>query len=202
MREHVMDLLNAYLDGELPALKRMQVEKHLEECETCRAELESLNALSDILQSAPVPAAPTPVERFASQVMLCLPQHPNLKASGLRSTSNTLLWLIPIGVLSLWVFLQVIWLVSGFLEIGLAAGIFQALEKWVAPSPNPLSWILTEDLLNSMLSFFGKGPLEITGRETAWLYHMMVQAAIEVELVILYWAGLSVWMHRNRRFQN
>jgi len=45
MNEHVVDNLDAYLDHSLPAGERMQVERHLETCESCRRELDNLRNL-------------------------------------------------------------------------------------------------------------------------------------------------------------
>ncbi len=51
--------LNAYLDGELPARKKVAVERHLAACQSCRTVLQSLRDLGPALLAADVPAAPT-----------------------------------------------------------------------------------------------------------------------------------------------
>jgi len=53
MSNHVTEWLNAYLDGELKGKQHHQVEEHLVECDTCQAELESLQSLSALLQEVP-----------------------------------------------------------------------------------------------------------------------------------------------------
>lgn len=47
------ELLSPYIDGELPAAERAQLEDHLEQCEDCRSELGELRALVDVLGSLP-----------------------------------------------------------------------------------------------------------------------------------------------------
>ena len=69
MTPHVTDLLAAYHDGELSSNRRHLVDKHLQDCQTCRAELEALGELSSLLRADPVPYQ-TPPERFAAQVQL------------------------------------------------------------------------------------------------------------------------------------
>lgn len=73
MSNHVSEWLNAYLDGELKNGRLHQVEEHLAECETCQAELESLQGLSVLLREVPAVQF-TSNERFAAQVNLRLPQ--------------------------------------------------------------------------------------------------------------------------------
>jgi anti-sigma factor RsiW len=47
------DLLNGYLDGDLPASSSAQVAQHLEACPECRAELADLRRLKAWLQAVP-----------------------------------------------------------------------------------------------------------------------------------------------------
>lgn len=54
----VAELLSAYLDGEVDAGERTRVEAHLEVCEACRAELESLRATAGMLHRLPLEPAP------------------------------------------------------------------------------------------------------------------------------------------------
>lgn len=50
--------LSAYLDDELPMDERLEVETHLEECETCRAEFESHQAAWEAAHQVAAEAAP------------------------------------------------------------------------------------------------------------------------------------------------
>src|SRR5262245_5497337 len=53
--EHPRDLLSAYVDGELIAAERAEVEAHLAACAQCRDHLLSLRALSSALRDEPLP---------------------------------------------------------------------------------------------------------------------------------------------------
>ena len=55
MNPHVSELLPAYHDGELTSNCQRQVEKHLQDCPTCRAELKALEELSSLLKADFVP---------------------------------------------------------------------------------------------------------------------------------------------------
>lgn len=48
----------AYYDGEIVGQARTDIERHLDECAACRADLERLAALSSILGEAPAPQMP------------------------------------------------------------------------------------------------------------------------------------------------
>jgi hypothetical protein len=58
--QHIsIDDLSTYLDGEIEsAEERARIEQHLATCETCREELESLRAVSQLLSELPEPALP------------------------------------------------------------------------------------------------------------------------------------------------
>jgi len=46
MTSHVFEWLAAYHDDELTQYRQRQVEEHLQDCPTCRAELEAIEGLS------------------------------------------------------------------------------------------------------------------------------------------------------------
>ncbi len=56
--ERVQDLLNEYIDGELPAAAREGVEQHVAGCARCRAELRALRQAAELVRSLPRAAAP------------------------------------------------------------------------------------------------------------------------------------------------
>ena len=51
--QQARDLLSLYVDGELPAAERAELEEHLEHCEECRCELAELRALVNALGALP-----------------------------------------------------------------------------------------------------------------------------------------------------
>ncbi len=66
-REHVVDLLPAYISGNLDAASAILVRDHLPECEACRLELASWEAIRDAAQLAMV-SAPLPSAQILDQV--------------------------------------------------------------------------------------------------------------------------------------
>lgn len=61
--------VSTYHDGEMPADSRQEMERHLEQCPRCRAELEELRELSASLGALPSPqASPAVLARLHRQV--------------------------------------------------------------------------------------------------------------------------------------
>jgi len=113
MSKHVTEWLNAYLDGELQGSQLHQVEAHLGECESCMTELEALEKLSGLLQEVPAPEFTSP-ERFAAQVSLRLPHEQ--KTIYRKTLLEVGWWMIPVGLLAVWVFMSTSFLMSDILS--------------------------------------------------------------------------------------
>ncbi len=70
MQEHVEHLLDQYYDHELNARQRLQVQAHLEQCASCRAQLACIERLSQVMADYSLPATLTSAETFRARVML------------------------------------------------------------------------------------------------------------------------------------
>lgn len=129
--EKILEWLPAYHDGELPPGKREQVETHLPDCPTCRAELKLLMELSTLLQDDALPQFTSP-DRFAAQVQLLLPRH----APTRRNPDRLSGWLLvaPLLLIVAWAFLQAaVWVTSLVLTAG---AFFPGLTLWLGTSDN------------------------------------------------------------------
>ena len=110
MSEHMLEWLPAYHDGELSENRRRRVENHLQDCPSCRAELQSLQGLSALLRTDPAPAH-TPPERFAARVQLLLPR----SQSPHQNPARLPRWVLgaPLLLIVVWAFLQAaLWVTS------------------------------------------------------------------------------------------
>ncbi len=140
MNPHVNEWLAAYHDGELPAYRRHQVEKHIQDCLTCRAELESFVELSSLLKTDPVPLQ-TPPQRFAAQVQLRLPRAASSRT--LQRDGQLPRWVIgiPFVLIIVWAFLAAAIKVTTFVLT--ADQLFGPREAIFS------GWVKTESLLNT-----------------------------------------------------
>ncbi len=194
MSKHVMEWLNAYLDGELKDSQVQHVEAHLVECQACRDELESLARLSSLLHEVPAPEF-TPPERFAAQVNLRLPRRPQASAP-----KNKILeigwWMIPVGLLGTWVFISTAAMVSNILSVANNLGLLTGLSDWLALNPvNQTQWSAT-------LGQFGV----LSGNSLDWAAATesltrtsLPQITFHIAIAFLYLGWMAIWWARRQR---
>ena len=112
MSKHISSSwLGAYHDGALKGRRLRQIEAHLTQCASCRANLEQLRALSSLLQTYPVIERRTAPDRFVAQVGLQLERRP--ERTPLEKTLEIGWRLTPVALTGAWVFLQTVFIVSG-----------------------------------------------------------------------------------------
>ncbi len=68
MSAHVAERLAAYLDGELAARERSEIETHLRGCEACARRLEEMTAVDAAVRDLPAEAPPGYFESFPARV--------------------------------------------------------------------------------------------------------------------------------------
>lgn len=190
MSNHVTERLNAYFDGELQGTRLRQVEEHLAECETCQAELESLQGLSAMLQEVPAAEFPS-AERFATQVNLLLPQK-RTAAPRLRLLEIGW-WMIPVGLLMAWIFFSTAVLVSDMVT---AAHNFGLLDS--------ASALLVSDASKSAVWSARLGQVGLLeGDSLGWAEatesftrNVLPQVLWQVSIAMLYLTWIAVWWAR------
>jgi anti-sigma factor RsiW len=193
MSNHVREWLNAYLDGELQGGRLRHVEDHLAECEACRAELESLQSLSALLHEVPA-AEFSSTERFASQVNLLLPQ--KRTAAPRRQLLEAGWWLIPIGLLTAWIFFSTTVFVSDMLSAANNFGLLDSGAALLVSDPSAgANW-------TSMLGQVGVLEGEVLGwaeRTESFTRNVVPQFIWQVSIAMLYLTWIAVWWARHRR---
>jgi len=193
MSNHVIEWLNAYVDGELKGMRLHQMEEHLAQCEACQAELDSLQGLSSLLQDVPTPEF-TPNDRFVSQVNLRLPQRQ--VRSMRRKAMEVGWWMIPVGLLTAWIFFSTTILVSDLVS---AANNFGLLDNASAllgsDSTNNAVW-------TSTLGQFGVlqgDSLQWAERTESYTRNVLPQFVWQVSIALLYLAWIAIWWARQTR---
>jgi len=190
MSDHVLELLGAYLDGELHNGQLRKVEAHLDECQACTADYQSLQALSAELHAVPLPDFPSP-ERFAADVTLRLPR---TQDKPLRKSAVEIgWWLVPVGLVVAWIFLSTTLLVSNMLIGVNELGFLDSASARLVPSSNEAYWsgalgqfgVLTDDSLQwakAMESF-----TRISASQIFW----------QIAIALLYLSWLAIWWARH-----
>jgi anti-sigma factor RsiW len=196
MDEHVNQWLGAYLDGELNLEKRRMVEAHLETCSSCRADLEELTSLSNLLKTTAKENSLVPDARFAAQVALKLPRR---QEQPLAATVVKIgWWLAPAGILGAWVFLQAVLVVTGLAQAAGLAGSQNGSLAW-------LSGLSGQNAVTSTLSNLVDGRLGQTvssllyylGNGTDLGWSLIVPVVFQAALALLFVSWLAAWWFRN-----
>ena len=128
MSDHIVELLGAYLDGELHGSQLQEVQAHLDECQACRQEYASLQALSAVLGEASLPNFPSP-EHFAADVVLRLQRKPVDPMRG--KVMEIGLWLAPIGLIAMWIIIGMKNLVGNMVSIASGIGLLDSASAWL-----------------------------------------------------------------------
>jgi len=193
MSNHVTEWLSAYLDGELKGKRLHQVEEHLAECETCPAELESLKGLSALLQEVP-DAEFTPNERFVSQVNLRLPQRQVKSPRG--NVMEVGWWMIPIGLLTAWIFFSTAVLISDMVSAADNLGLLDSASALlVSESSDNAVW--TARL--GQAGLLEGDSLQWAESTESFTRNVLPQFIWQVSIALLYLTWIAIWWARQTR---
>jgi anti-sigma factor RsiW len=187
MSNHITEWLNAYLDGELKNGRLHQVEAHLADCAECQAELDSLQDLSSLLHRAPVPEFISS-ERFAAQVSLRLPREQPKPSR--RSALNVGWWLIPIGLLILWVLINTSTWVSQAVSTANEFGLLRNAPGWL------LDDSLSEDSWSARLAEWGLlngSGLQLAEATEAFVQNTLPRIVWQGSIALLYLSWVALW---------
>ena len=193
MSTHVSEWLNAYHDGELHGNRLQHVETHLMECELCQAELESLEGLSVLLHEVPTLEFIS-AERFASHVSLRLP-HKQARVSR-RQILELGWWMIPVGLLGIWVFVGTAFFISEILSAADNFGLVSSISGWLAfGSSEGASWTATLGQFG-VLSGSNLNWAEVTEAFTRTSLPFII---LQVSIALLYLSWMAIWWARHTR---
>jgi len=200
MSEHVNEWLSPYFDGELHGARLHQVENHLAECTQCRAELERVRELSTLLQGTAPTGEFIPTERFISNMTLNLPRQPEQPQT--RKALEIGWWLIPVGILGAWAFLQVTFSLSTLVQTASDAGLLGSTFTWFQGNPSQTQWfaILT-DLFGSQQVF--TSPIFSTlNNADLFIQNLAGQYLWQGFLGVIYLGWLASWWFRQQSFNS
>ncbi|MBN1453744.1 MAG: zf-HC2 domain-containing protein [Anaerolineales bacterium] len=192
MSDHILELLDAFIDGELHGGQLHKVEAHLDECQSCLEEYYALQALSATLRDAPVPDFPSP-ERFAAEVALRLPRTPIKPVS--KQALEFGWWLAPVGLIVAWIFASTTILVSNVVTAAGDFGLLDSASAWLVTGPSGANY-------SAFLGQFGL--LAGTNLEWAEVIEAFTRTNVsqifwQVSIALLYLSWLAIWWARHTR---
>jgi len=205
--EHVLDLLEAYHDGELHGRQLRRVEEHLAQCKMCREELASLEAFSALLQESPsAEEGLRPHQKrlmrgdqFVSQVVLRLPRRSEqaVPRSGkmMRRALETGWRLIPVGLFGTLAFVQALFIVMAGV---LLAQSLPATANWLSPVVVPAAG---GSLWDSAQCFASNSVIEavlcLANYVDPLVWPVLLGIVVFVVIGLLYVSWLASWWIRS-----
>jgi preprotein translocase subunit SecG len=192
MSEHVYEWLNAYYDGELQGQQLHKVEAHLEECPECQAELEGLRSVSLKLRESPLPEFSS-ADRFAARVGLQLPREQ--QASIRKKAVEFGWWMVPVTILLLLVFFQIVFVLTNWLGVAERLGLLGEMNSWVQPNSGSVvvPWLERLGLLQPELGIGWLESGEAFGRS------LLSRMTLQLFLMFFYLVWLLTWWLRRGR---
>ena len=200
MNEHVTQWLTAYHDGELHGQRLARVERHLQHCEMCQAELAHIRTLSTLLQDVPPAERRTTADQFVAQVGLRLPRQAPQSAAQ-KALGKGWGW-IPVGLLGLWALIQTTLVVANIILTALNLGLGGETLAGMIPATGT-SWFtafaqLPDASLSEVIRFLGY--TLISGGPFGILTVINVVTLIVIALAYLSW--IATWIARVRHVPN
>ena len=190
MSEHVNEWLSPYFDGEMHGARLRQVENHLGECAQCRAELERMQELSSLLQGTAPAGEFIPTERFVSNLSLNLPRQPEQPQT--RKVLEIGWWLIPVGVLGIWAFLQVTFSLSALVQTASDAGLFGSTFAGFQGNPSQTEWFRTlTEIFGGQPGFTGQMLFSTLNNADLFIHNLTGQFLWQVILGVIYLGWLA-----------
>jgi hypothetical protein len=198
MPKHVTEWLGAYHDGELSSARLRQVEGHLAECAECQAELDGIQGLSALLRETAPAGEFVPTERFVANLSLSLPRQP--KQPQPRKMLEIGWWLIPVGLLGTWVFIQITISLSSVVMATLDTGLLGSNLSWLQGNPSQMEWFATAmNLFGNQIGFTGRVILSELNDASLFVTELTGRYLWQALLAVSYLGWLVAWWLRHQR---
>ncbi len=196
MCEEFRPLLSAYLDNELQGASLQRLENHLATCEACRAELEELRQVSNLLHALPTPQT-MPVDHFVANLTLKLPRRPVTSRSS--RVGAWVWWLAPAGLLFIWFFVQTVFTISGTLSIASRTVLLGNATTWLPVATDHTLWFSAlTSLFGNLAGGTAEAAISFLDQVNILGASLAGQFLIEAVIAVLYWTWLVIWW-QNRR---
>jgi hypothetical protein len=196
MHKDMQQLLNAYLDGELQGFHLNTLQAHLDSCPICRKELEELRFISDLLQAEPSPEF-APAERFVSDLTLRLPRR--TVSQTLPQFSTLAWWLVPVGLLCAWFFVQTVFTLTNLVTAAQMTGLLGQAAHWLGGGQETV-WYSAATSLFRWQSASMQPSLTLLNTVTVFGVNLVGGFLWQALIVLLYLAWLFLsWRGREPR---
>ena len=197
MANHVTEWLAAYHDGELRGVRLHQIERHLVECATCQAELDEIRNLSALLLNTATNGDFLLTERFVANLALNMPRRSELPQP--RNALNIGWWLIPVGLLGIWLFINITLSLSSVVTLAADAGLLDGNLAWLQDNPLQMQWFATAmNLFGNQLGALARETLSALNDANLFISRLTGRLIPQAILAMSYLGWLLSWWLRHQ----
>lgn len=197
MANHVTEWLGAYHDGELHGARLHQIEQHLAECDSCQAELKEIRSLSALLREPAANDDFLPTERFIANLALRLPRRPEPPQS--RSALKIGWWLMPVGLLGIWLFIDITLSLSSLVTLAADAGLLGNLGGTQGNSLQMNWFAAATNLFGDYLGAPGVEVLSVLNDANVFITQMVGIFIPQAIVAVFYLGWLLSWWLRHQQ---
>jgi hypothetical protein len=188
MTDHITDLIDLYLDGEIGLRVAEEIDLHLAGCEDCTRELSQRRRLSALIRSQPGMKSRKTNREFTAEVMARI--NHGSKTSKEKGNELEIAWLIvPVLLVAGLAFLQTVWVQS-------------SLVSFVPP----ISEILDPSQILLPFSFAIPSAfnqvIRLLPGSNFWSWNWVSTGILAITLGILYISWLAGWWVKNQNHAN
>jgi hypothetical protein len=154
-----------------------------------------MKELSALLQGTAPAGEFISTERFVSNLTLNLPRQPEQPQT--RKALEIGWWLIPVGILGMWAFLQVTFSLSSLVLAASDAGLFGSTFTWIQGNPPQTGWFATLiNLFGSQLDLTGRMLFSALNDSDLFIHDMVSPFLWQALLAVVYLGWLASWWFR------
>lgn len=188
MNDHITDLIDIFLDGEVDSREVEAIEAHIAVCSDCAKEIQRRRRLSVILQSHPRMREVKSDQQFAKEVIDRIKPHETSLPG--ESQGQDMAWIgFPLLLIAGLTFLQVVWVESRLVNFIPQVGeVFDSSQILM-----PFSFAIPS-VINQLIRFLPGGSI--------WNWNWYTTIILSACLGILYISWLAGWWVKNQQRVN
>lgn len=188
MKDHITDLLDLYLDGELGAQAALSIEAHLMECGGCSQELSRRQSLSALIRSQPGMRSRKSNREFTFEVMARIINVS--ETSKEKGNKQEIAWfMIPVLLVAGLVFLQTVWVQSSLVSF------VPPISEMLDPSQILLPFSFAIPSVFSQV-------FRLLPGSSIWSLNWVSTVILAIALGFLYISWLAGWWIKNQNHAN
>jgi hypothetical protein len=171
--------------------------QHLAGCATCQAELKEIRDLSTLLQATASKVDYLTTEHFVANLALRLPRRS--EQSQPRNVLTIGWWLIPVGLLGIWLFIDITFSLSPVVKLSVDTGLLGDASAWLQGSPPQMRWFATAmNLFGNQLGAPGRETLSALHDTSLFVAQMAGRLLPQAILAMSYLGWLLSWWLRQQ----